>query len=311
MKILFDNVDFKSRSGPNSFASKLSRGFHLAGHEVNDTVTTRDNTNSLHWQPDIQLSFITATQINAPVIQRLDGIYFNSEQDWATLNNPIRATYELARGVVFQSKFNKTLSEKYFGTKELSTIVHNGTDLDAIAKISPIDNPKLNKHRKIYMCASSWRPHKRLSENIRYFLEHANDEDCLVVAGQNPDFALKHDRIYYVGNLDWESLVSLYKVADVFIHLALMDHCPNVVVDARASGCHIVCSDSGGTKEIAGSDATIMEDISWDFKPFKLYQPPKLDFTKIKANSHDNSIDIHDVTKKYFDFFESTLTGGS
>ena len=311
MKVLFDNVDFNSRSGPNSFASKLSQGIQAAGHEVNDTVTIHNDTNALRWIPDIQLSFITATQINAPMVQRLDGIYFNSEQDWSSLNAPIRATYELAKGVVFQSEFNKTLSEKYFGTKELSTVIHNGTNLDAIANIKPLDNPRLNKHHKIYMCASSWRPHKRLSENVRYFLEHSGDNDCLVVAGQNPDADLAHDRIYYVGNLSWELLISLYKVADEFIHLALMDHCPNVVVDARAAGCHIICSNSGGTKEIAGINATVVKDMDWDFEPFKLYQPPKLDFTKVETNSYDNSVDIHIATKEYLDFFESTLKGGS
>ena len=257
VNILFDNVNFESQSGPNSFAGKLMYGLHHHGHKVNDTVMRRQDSNA-YWKPDIQLSFITATQLNAPTVQRLDGIYFNSEQDFVALNAPIRATYELAKGVVYQSAFNKALTEKYFGMKKQSTIIHNGTSLDAVSKIPALKDSQLDKHDKIYVCASSWRPHKRLGENVRYFLEHATEKDCLVVAGQNPDANLDYDNVYYVGNLSWELLISLYKRANIFLHLALMDHCPNVVIDARASACEIVCSDSGGTSEIAGADATIV-----------------------------------------------------
>ena len=105
MKIFFDNVDFSSTTGPNSFASKLKNSLEVGGHNI---------TNE---KPDIQLSFITASQKIGPIVQRLDGIYFNSEQDWKALNYPIHETYKIASGVIFQSEFNKALTEKYFGKK--------------------------------------------------------------------------------------------------------------------------------------------------------------------------------------------------
>jgi glycosyltransferase involved in cell wall biosynthesis len=297
MRIIFDNVNFSSSSGPNSFAGKLAKSLMKMGHKINEGP-----------ECDVQLAFIQANQILGPIVQRLDGIYFNSEQDWKTLNKPIQETYNLATAVIFQSKFNKELTEKYFGKKPDNIVINNGTDLDLIEKIDPISHPELDKFENIWSCASSWRPHKRLSENVRYFLEHSSEKDCLVIAGNNPDYEINHERVFYVGSLSWHQLIALYKRSKYFLHLALMDHCPNVVVDARAAGCKIICSSSGGTKEIAGSNSVIIQDMDWDYLPFKLYEPCSLDFEKIlDYNQSETSINIDDVAQNYLDLFERVV----
>ena len=89
------------------------------------------------------------------------------------------------------------------------------------------------------------------------------------------------------------------------IHLAFLDHCPNVVVDARACGCKIVVASSGGTKEIAGIDATVVEDIEWDYRPLELYSPPSLEYSKKHKNNLDSVIDIDDVAARYIKALES------
>ena len=296
MKIFFDNVDFSSSSGPNSFGLKLALQLELMGNKINKNE-----------KPDVQLSFIQATRKLAPLIQRLDGIYFNSEQDWNTQNKPIKSTYEKADAVVYQSNFNKTLTEKYFGKKEKSVVIHNGTDTRKIDEIPILNHPSINDFENVWSCASSWRPHKRLSENVRYFLENSEEKDCLVIAGSSPDYEVKNDRIFYAGNLQWEQLISLYKRSKYFLHLALLDHCPNVVVDARASGCKIICSSSGGAKEIAGDNSVIIEDMDWNYLPFKLYEPPKLNFSKTCSFDYKNSFDIKETAKHYEDFFKKVV----
>ena len=295
MKIYLDNVNLGSPSGPNSFARKLQNSLINKGHSISDT------------NPDVQISFILATRKIAPMIQRLDGIYFNSEQDWKNLNAPIKASYEITDAVIFQSNFNKALTEKYFGSKELFEVIPNGTDLAAINQIKKLQHPAIDKYEKVWCCASSWRPHKRLIENIKYFLEFSDEKTCLVVAGNNPDYVIEHERIFYAGNLEWQQLISLYKRSEVFIHLALMDHCPNVVVDARASGCKIVCSDSGGTKEIAGSNADVVKDMAWDYLPFKLYEPPSLDFSKITKSGVNSNLDVKHAAEQYIRIAESLI----
>ena len=164
MKVLFDNVNTESRSGPNGFAKKLKE--ILSSNLYDCEITCELNKDFV---PDIQLSFIMSHYKFAPIIQRLDWIYFNSQQDFESLNRPIRATYDAAETVIFQSDFNKKLSEKWFGKKEKSAVIRNGTSLAEIEKIKPTSHEALDNFSEVWSCASSWRPHKRLSENLRYF----------------------------------------------------------------------------------------------------------------------------------------------
>ena len=86
-------------------------------------------------------------------------------------------------------------------------------------------------------------------------------------------------RIVLMGDLDYMSLLSLYKRSSTFVHLAYLDHCPNVVVDAQAAGCHVICSSTGGTSELI-VNGTVMLEEKWDYSPIKLYDPPDIDFSK-------------------------------
>lgn len=295
MKILLDNVDINSSSGPNSFGRRLMLQMQKEGHVAGPLVS----------DPDVQLSFIMASQKKAKLALRLDGIYFNSRQDWRRMNEPIKSSFEAADLVIYQSNFNKNLTEKYFGIAKKSVVINNGTCLETINAIPALSHPMLDKYSEVWSCASSWRPHKRLKENIGYFLEKAPETSCLVVAGENPDHIVQHPRILYTGKLSWEQCISLYKRSTTFLHLAFLDHCPNVVVDARGAGCHIVVASSGGTKEVAGLNSTILEDIDWDFAPLDLYSPPHLDFSKEKPNYIVSSIDIVHVCRQYVESLEA------
>jgi len=303
VRIFLDNVNTDSSSGPNGFAKKVSSEFSK-NHEVYTSVHQLMNS---YKKPDVQLSFISTQYNISPIVQRLDGIYFNSEQDFNRLNSPIEETYNMASSVIFQSEFNKRLTQNFFSVRDRCHVIHNGTCLDIIENIESMKNENIDRFNKIWSCASSWRPHKRLDENIRYFLENSSSDDCLIIAGENPDHLVKNDRIFYCGNISWIELISLFKRSDNFIHLAWLDHCPNVVVDARASGCHIVCSSAGGTKEIAGSNSTIIVEEEWDLSPVELYRPPRMDFSKRERGSHNSEIDIQKVSEEYIRVLESVI----
>lgn len=298
MRISFENYDANSSSGPNSFGQKLERSLKEMGHEAGVDVSF----------PDVQLTFISSLRKYAPQIQRLDGIYFNTRQDWRSLNNPIRTTFEGTDAVVYQSEFNKILVSHYFGSHAREYVINNGTCLDLIAKIPALDNDTIDSFENVWSCASSWRPHKRLDENIRYFLEHASDRDCLIIAGHVAEPRFHHERVFFAGDLVWNQLISLYKRSANFLHLAAYDHCPNVVVDARACGCHVICSDTGGTQEIAGLNSTIIAEDPWDYRPFDLYSPRKMDFSRKSPGKIDKSIDINDVTANYLRVFRDVIS---
>ena len=118
------------------------------------------------------------------------------------------------------------------------------------------------------------------------------------------------NRIHLLGELDYLSLLALYVRSSTFIHLSYLDHCPNVVVDAQGAGCHVICSNSGGTSEVV-TNGTVINEPSWDFKPVKLYQPPKLNFSnKIEILSHqceDKKNNIVDCSKLYYNVMREII----
>tara|TARA_R100001126_G_C4885164_1_gene181809 strand:+ start:3169 stop:4089 length:921 start_codon:yes stop_codon:yes gene_type:complete len=284
MKIFPTNFNPSSSSGPNSF----TKGLLLNLSERHNIQTSSSFSDS-----DVEFAIIESRlKKTLPRVVRLDGIYFNIDQDFSLLNSTIKETYLSSDVAIFQSDFNKRLTESWFGSHKNGIVVKNGANISAISKVEKADTSSTFGDRKIWMSASSWRPHKRLNSNIEYFVNNSDKDDIMLIAGSGvvkEDFRnyenLVNKRIFYLGHVSWESLISLYKSASTFIHLAFLDHCPNVVVDAAACGADIVCSSSGGTNEIEAASMTIVEDLDWNFKPIQLYNPPKLKFeNKVKIS---------------------------
>lgn len=306
MKILPTNFNISSDSGPNSFSKGLFRKLsELKNIELVNNIQSADIEFSLIESPISRI---------IPRITRLDGIYFNTSQDFKNLNSNIKKTYKESDSVVFQSEFNKRLISKWFGHHDSGSIILNGADLDRISKIQAADLSNTFGDREIWSCASSWRPHKRLRDNIRYFIEKSEKDTVLLIAGKGvtkEDFAgydsLVNNRIFYLGHLPWNSLISLYKSSSTFLHLSFLDHCPNVVVDASSCGCKIVCSSAGGTKEIHSSEKIIVEDIEWDYSPIDLYNPPPLDFNSIKKVTGRSDYTLQEASGLYYDLMEKTI----
>ena len=102
------------------------------------------------------------------------------------------------------------------------------------------------------------------------------------------------------------SLLSLYRRSSTFVHLAYLDHCPNVVVDAQAAGCKVVCSSTGGTSEIV-ENGIIVNEKEWDYKPCKLYEPPVLSFNSITELKDFKDRNIVNCSERYYNIFKGIL----
>jgi len=281
MKIFTHNFNPASNSGPNKFTRTL----------FNSMIKEKGVKISSQSEADVEFCLIQQ-QVHKvkPMVLRLDGIWFNSDQDYNRQNAPIKFSYDNADAIIFQSEFNKELTQRWFGMHpRKSYVIHNAADLELVKSAKKeIWDEKFGKDSEVWSCAASWRPHKRLSDNIRYFLDFAPKDAIFAIAGaiNNDEKKIIPDnkRIIILGELDYMSLLSLYKRSSTFIHLAYLDHCPNVVVDAQASGCKIVCSSAGGTKEIVNNGCIVNEE-PWDYKPTKLYDPPKKETTEDEADN--------------------------
>ena len=304
MKIFLHNFNPNSNSGPNKFCRQL---FMVLIKEFGVKIVESQN--------EADLEFASINFIKEPIkpsVVRLDGIYFNSDQDFESQNIPIKYTYDNASSAIFQTSFNKELIEKWFGSKKTSFVINNGPDEVIIDNLKALHLDGL-EDKDIWCCASSWRPHKRLKDNLDYFCENASKDAIMIVAGANADSEiinkyskLSGNRVFYAGELDYNTLVSLFKRASTLVHLAFLDHCPNVVVDAQYAGCKIICSSTGGTSEVVYNGRVIQED-QWNFEPIKLYDPPEMNFKNFELVDADKKDSLRNIAKKYYEAFQKTV----
>tara|TARA_A100001515_G_C4577308_1_gene211830 strand:+ start:274 stop:1182 length:909 start_codon:yes stop_codon:yes gene_type:complete len=300
MKIHLSNVDFNSSSGPNSFGIRLA-------HELVKREYQIVNSNEDY---DIFLCFIEPASMprkDCKFIQRLDGIWFKPEE-YETHNKNIRWAYENSHYVIWQSNFDKTMTEKYWGTPNKGSVVHNGISLGKFEKIHPEVLKIKNKYDRLFVCSASWHRQKRLKENIEFYIKNRKNNDALLVLGSNPDYIVQGENIIYLGHIPHEICLQIYSVSDWFIHLAWLDHCPNVVVEALSQNCPVICTNSGGTKEIVGNNGIILnEDNEYNFELTDYDKPYVLTTNKINLPEvvvNNNYLDIELVCDKYEEIFK-------
>ena len=126
----------------------------------------------------------------------------------------------------------------------------------------------------------------------------------MLVLGDTPDYMIKKENIMYTGNLNHDLCLQVFRAADWMIHLAWLDHCPNVVVEALSQNCPVICSSSGGTKEIVKTSGIIVPEVEeYDYRLTDYTNPPKLDLSNITLPStikvDSNHLDINIVADKY------------
>ena len=299
MKVHFSNVNFSSCSGPNTFAYRLANKLTERGYEIV----------SQNFNYDIFLCFIepTSTPRNGcKFIHRLDGIWFKPEQ-YETHNRNIKWAYDNADHVIWQSQFDKNMTLKYWGTPKQGSVVHNGIERISLNYLHPDIQKIKDTYDKIFVCSASWHRQKRLKENIEFYIKNRSKNDVLLVLGSNPDFIVNRADILYLGQLSHDRCLQIYSTANWFLHLAWLDHCPNVVVEALSQGCPVICTDSGGTKETVGENGVIIKESNqYNFELTDYDSPYNLEINKINLpniivkNSH---LDIRLICDDYEEIF--------
>jgi len=307
MKIYFSNVNFSSNSGPNSFGFRLANSFQKLGHEIIENNRKEYDVFLCFIEPDCN------PMPGSKFIHRLDGIWFKPEQ-FETHNRNIKRAYDNADHVVWQSEFDKNMTEKHWGSRK-GSVIHNGIDLKSSVIKNPLTNIgeiRKNIPGKIFVSSASWHRQKRLKENIDFFIKNRREDDIMIVMGKNPDVIVEkphlQNSIIFTGNLSHQQCLEIYRHSDWMIHLAWLDHCPNVVVEALSQGCPVICTDSGGTAEIVKENGIVIPEI----KPYKFeltdYDNPyeinikKIDLDKIEVSCQ--YLDIENVARKYLEIMK-------
>jgi len=302
MKVYIDNVNFSSSSGPNTFAHRLANAL-VSGFDI-DLVGPNDYY-------DAFLCFIEPThepRSGSKFVQRLDGIWFKPDQ-FQTHNDKIKWAYDNAHHVIWQSNFDMQMTTIWWGDR-VGTVIHNGISLrDRDINIPERLANLRDKHDRIFVTSANWHRQKRLKENVELFQELGQENDIMLVLGRDPDYHTSDPRVTFLGEQSHETCLQIYSISDWMIHLAWLDHCPNVVIEAISCGCPIICTDSGGTKEIVRENGIILkEDSEYKFELLDYDMPYNLSLPRIqliKPTIDYSYINIGLVASKYMD----VLTG--
>lgn len=327
MRVHLDNVNPRSMSGPNTFATRLSKELFARGHEV--AFESKGC--------DVSLVFIerSGAPLAPKVVQRLDGIWFKPHE-FETKNVGIKGLYGETDAVVWQSRFDREMTIRHFGLRirdvarrrftskghvtDVDVVIHNGIDMTPVKQLTI---PKLIEMRaaydQIYVCSSNWHPQKRLDANVALFerLRTRHPNSCLIIMGANPDVRVSGTHVFYTGSVEPDVYNQIYSAADWMLHLAWADHCPNVVVEALAQGTPVVCSDVGGTKELVGSYGLVLKDDPYDYELADYDNPPSIDVNQVDLDAFPTrtqldygsiaDIDVKSVADRYLRLFESLI----
>lgn len=313
MKIHFDNVNLKSYSGPNSFASRLASELQQQGHDV-----LRSASNA-----DVSLVFIERSgfPLAKRYVHRLDGFWFKPSDFNNGNNNNIRNTYINANKVVFQSEFDKTMVEKHFCKHQNTTVIRNGVHNSYATPFNVNDTlvEFRRKYSKIFVSSANWHSQKRLSENIKLFQhirKNIESNSALLVLGANATISQQIDitNVFFTDSISHENCFQIYDMADWMLHLAWLDHCPNVVVEALSRNLPVICTEDGGTKELVQNYGLILkEQAKYEYQLTDYDFPPSLDVTQVTDLPPKNilgpvpNVDIFNTAKHYLEAFESIL----
>jgi glycosyltransferase involved in cell wall biosynthesis len=307
MKIFFDGVNWQSASGPNSFAQRLATQLSLHGHTPADSDDY-----------DVALVFIEETgraDPRKPKVQRLDGIWFKPS-DFERKNTRIKACYETSDAVIFQSDFDRQMVTKWWGDPKSGHVIKNGIQIERIESNNETLLELKQRYSKVFVCSANWHRQKRLKENIELFKHLRATQfpySCLIVMGASPDCMVADANIYYTGPVPHEKCLEMYKAADWMIHLAWADHSPNVVCEALSQNCPVICSETGGTKELVGPYGIVLsESHKYDFELFDYENPPPIDVSQVKTlpdiTVDPFTVDIGPVAQRYIEVFEAVLS---
>jgi len=225
-----------------------------------------------------------------------------------------------ASGLVFQSNFSKLMYEYFFGQIDIPNIViNNGVSIE---KPVPLihDSYTISQDKVVLFASAKWRGSKRLASLIELFneLNLRYNRLQLVLFGENAVFQSQKN-ILYLNKIDYKILRSVYNLCDMMIHISFNDACPNTVVEAISVDKPILCTNSGGTKELViKCKAGIISKCEKDAEFFKIKEniPPVIDMhqlyndacmmiddlEKYKAQINKNPIDIKTVAKNYIEY---------
>ena len=308
MKVIVQKSEGKT--GKGKFTIRLTTALRKIGVEViNDTNARGDialHIGRVHYKSRCRRNVL-----------RLGPAHVNSAQNYKKLNKEKYKSVKQVDAIVYQSKYSKKVCRHFIGKRDVpETIIFNGADPEAKC-MAQMGDYKYN----FIASTRKWIPQKRLEAIQNAFMDAEIANSTLFICGNtlnNRKYSTySHGAIRYPGIVSDSALAGLYRRCNAMIHIPYLDACPNSVVEALVSGCPVITTDQGGTKELCGMESVVLKDKPYDFKPVNLEKPPKINvddlartiqiYARERLPFERRDLWIDNIAKQYLKFFKSIL----
>jgi glycosyltransferase involved in cell wall biosynthesis len=217
---------------------------------------------------DEQAVIRLALRRRAPILLNQNGVAYRG---WAgakteELNDRLRTVLRRADHVVYQSRFCKLAADEFLGGAPARwEVLHNAVDT---SEFTPADEPPPGGP-VLLLAGDQTQPYRlgtalrtlALLPDVRLLVTGTLIEDGQALAEQ----VGVAGRVLFTGRYAQRDAPSVYRRAHVLLHPKVNDPCPNVVLEALASGLPVVHSESGGTPELVGEAGVgVGSDTTWE-----------------------------------------------
>jgi glycosyltransferase involved in cell wall biosynthesis len=171
----------------------------------------------------------------------------------------------LADLTIFQSQYGKyATTQKYRVIQHDGPVIHNPVDVD---RFRP-DGERIMVPGAIRVCYVTHSTNRRKGAASLYSMARTNPAVDFILVGRceaPPPLA----NLHLMGYAELDALPKVLRSCDAFLMLAENEACPNVVLEAMASGLPVLYRDSGGTAELVGEcgravrPETFREALDW------------------------------------------------
>jgi glycosyltransferase involved in cell wall biosynthesis len=212
---------------------------------------------------DVPAQIDLARRRGAGVLLNQNGVAYPA---WAgsgadVLNARLREALREADHVLYQSAFCKACADRALGEAPSGgEILYNAVDTQTFRTAPAPDGPPI-----LLLAGNQLQPY-RLEVALRtlHVLSARRPETRLLVTGtvdpgarDSIDALGLRGRIELIGQYTQRDAPAIYGRAHVLLHTKVSDPCPNVVLEALATGVPVVYPRSGGTPELVGDEAGI------------------------------------------------------
>ena len=239
----------KLQGGGNNFIANFLKYLDARGIRHTEHISDRyDVLFTLHWVMEYE-GILAGVRRNPRVriVHRIDG----SAEDYGreqpeSVDTTQKLINRLADLTIFQSEYCRhSTREKFPLIVHDGPVIYNPVDVEQFRP----DGETINLQETVNVACATWSTNPMKGARSLYAAAQANPDIGFIMCGRYPD-APTLPNVHIMGMLGRDALARTLRSCDILYFPSENEACPNVVLEALASGLPVLYKDSGATPEL-------------------------------------------------------------